>query len=64
MNIFTETEFAQFLKEINKSKMVFEVRDEKNIDIFLSQKVENSIVDPPINFLGNMCGFWFCLKSE
>lgn len=32
MNIFTEAEFTLFLKEINKSKMVFEIRDE---EIFL-----------------------------
>lgn len=32
MNIFTETEFTLFLKEINKSKMVFEIREE---EIFL-----------------------------
>jgi hypothetical protein len=32
MNIFTEAEFTLFLKEINKSKMVFEIRNE---EIFL-----------------------------
>lgn len=44
----------------NFNKLKFE----KNIDIFLLQKVENSIVDPPTNFLENRCGFGFCLKSE
>ena len=43
----------------NFNKLKFE----KNIDIFLLQKVENSIVDPPTNFLWNRCSFGFCLKS-
>ena len=69
MDIFTEKEFLTFLKEINKTKMVFEVRDD---EIFLCSTLNGYDEEISIcelarlseQFLIEKLKIWINIKTE